>query len=207
MSSRRPRPPDRRRPEEPPFALEADLSAELRAAARRCVLTGGQTGVDTAAALAALGAGLTVHIVYPRGFRQEDGPLTPARREALSGATLHELACPEFRDRTWTCVRLADAVVLIDPVGGDGCQETIRAANHFGRPLLNLAAGPVFFEAESSASALAHRSGLTAWLAVHRPRLLMIAGCRASLLAKDRPDLDLTGQIAAIVADFAKDPG
>ena len=42
------------------------------------MLTGGQTGVDTAAARAALAAGLPVHLVFPCGFRQEDGPLTRA---------------------------------------------------------------------------------------------------------------------------------
>lgn len=171
------------------------------------MLTGGQTGVDTAAAIAALGAGLAVHIVFPRGFRQEDGPLTPARRRALRGATLHELPSPEFSDRTWTCVRTADAVVLIDPAGGDGCQETMRAASHLGRPLLNAAVGAEFFQGESTTPGLAHVSDLSTWLAAHRPRVLMIAGCRASLLANDRPDLDLTGQLAAIVAEFAEQSG
>ena len=51
---------------------------------------------------------------------------------------LHELASPDFRQRTWTCVYLTDAVILLDPAGGDGCQETIRAADHLGRPLLDL---------------------------------------------------------------------
>ncbi len=204
MSSRRPRSPGTRPPDEPSFGPESELRAELRATARPSVLTGGQTGVDTAAAIAALHTGLAVHLVFPRGFRQEDGPLTPARRAALRGATLHELASAEFKYRTWTCVRLADAVVLIDPVGGDGCQETVRAASHFGRPLLSLAAGAEFFQAESNASPLALFSELATWLTAHRPRVLMIAGCRASLLAKERPDLDLTGQLDAIIAEFAK---
>lgn len=103
-----------------------------------CVLTGGQTGVDTLAAQSALRAGLAVHLVFPLGFRQEDGPLTPARRAELSGAILHELASPDFRLRTWTCAYLSDAIILLDPAGGDGCRETIRAATHLGRPLLNL---------------------------------------------------------------------
>ena len=194
MSSRRP----------PSSGLDLDLRAELRATARPCVLTGGQTGVDTVAALAAIGTGLAVQIVFPRGFRQEDGPITPARRRAFRGATLHELPNPEFRYRTWACVQLADAVVLIDPVGGDGCQETTRAASHFGRPLLKLAAGAEFFQAERNASALAALSELATWLTAHRPRVLMIAGCRASLLARDRPDLDLTGQLDAIIVEFAQ---
>lgn len=167
------------------------------------MLTGGQTGVDTAAAIAALDAGLAVHIVFPRGFRQEDGSLTPARRRALHGATLHELPSPDFGDRTRTCVQLADAVVLIDPAGGDGCQETISAASHLARPLLNAAAGAEFLERESNTSGLALFSQLGPWLTANRPHVLMIAGCRASLLQNHRPDLDLTGQLEAIIAEFA----
>ena len=100
------------------------------------VLTGGQTGVDTYAALAALRTGLPVHLVYPSGYRQEDGPLTAARRRRLAGAWLHELGSASFRYRTWTCVYLADAVILLDPAGGSGCRETLRAARKLGRPLL-----------------------------------------------------------------------
>ena len=207
MSSSRPLIPGLRRPDEPPFSREPDLRAKLRANRRPTVLTGGQTGVDTAAAIAALNAGLAAHIVFPRGFRQEDGPITPSRRRALRGAALHELASPEFGYRTWTCVHLADAVVLIDPAGGDGCQETIRAASHFGRPLLNLAAGAEFFQAESNEQGLAFFTEFSAWLTAHRPRVLMIAGCRASLLTKNRPELDLSGQLEAIVAEFAQDRG
>src|SRR5260221_12721749 len=125
------------------------------------VLTGGQTGVDTAAARAALVAGLVVHVVFPCGYRQEDGPITPAGRRALRGAVLHELASPEFGDRTWTCVALADAVILIDPAGGDGCQETIRAAEQLGRPLLNLPArlGPAGPASAGGAGRRAPRTG------------------------------------------------
>ena len=194
MSSSRPPTPEPR----------PDLRASLTADPRPTVLTGGQTGVDTAAAIVALRTGLAVHIVFPRGFRQEDGPLTKARRRALSGATLHELPSPDVRYRTWTCVQLADAVVLLDPAGGEGCQETISAASHLAQPLLNAAAGPDFFERDSNASRLAPSSELGTWLTAHRPHVLMIAGCRASLLRNHRPDLDLTSPLEAIIAEFAK---
>jgi hypothetical protein len=202
LSSRRPPIPRRRPPDEPSFSRELDLRAELGVAPQPTVLTGGQTGVDTAAAIAALNVGLATHLVFPRGLRQEDGQITPARRRALHGATLHELASPEFSYRTWTCVQLADAVVLIDPAGGDGCQETIRAARYFGRPLLSLAPGAEFFQPESNAQGLARFSEFSAWLTAHRPRVLMIAGCRASLLAKNQPELDLNGQLEAIAVKF-----
>jgi hypothetical protein len=145
-------------------------SARLRSTPGLCVLTGGQTGVDTIAAVAALRAGLPLHMLYPRGFRQEDGALTDARRRELDGAELHELASAEFKDRTWACVRAADAVFLIDPAGGDGCKETAVAARKLGRPLLAL-------------TEQADAVEVAAWLAETGASVLMIAGCRGSLLA------------------------
>jgi hypothetical protein len=152
------------------------------------VLTGGQTGVDTYAALAALRAGLPVHLVYPSGYRQEDGPLTAARRRRLAGAGLHELGSASFRYRTWTCVYLADAVILLDPAGGSGCRETARAARKLGRPLLIPAPGQL-------------GAGQTAdWLAAAKARVLMVAGCRASVLASKGKGRGLRADLAVIMA-------
>jgi hypothetical protein len=167
---------------------ERELAGQVRGAAGLCVVTGGQTGVDTAAAQAALAAGLAVHLVFPRGFRQEDGPITDLRRRQLRGAQLHELASAGFRYRTWTVVYLSDAVVLLDPAGGDGCQETARAADRLGRPLLQPGPGPV--------------SGpeLAAWLDEAGARVLAIAGCRASLLAESETSDGVRAQVEQIVA-------
>lgn len=150
---------------------EARLRAELRLTPGITVLTGGQTGVDTLSARAALAAGLPVHVVFPRGFRQEDGPLTPERRAELNGAVLHQLPTTGFARRTRTCVRLADAVLLFDPAGGAGCEETVRAAARLGRPLLDLTGGGDMGRAVLS------------FLRDNRTQVLMFAGCRGSLLA------------------------
>ena len=152
-------------------ADQAALRRLVRTASGLTVLTGGQTGVDTIAARAALRAGLAVHLVFPLGLRQEDGSLTPARRRQVAGARVHELNAASFRARTWACVDLADAVLLLDPAGGTGCRETVRAAAAIGRPLLEPAAG------EPTAADVAH------WLAETAARVLMVAGCRASVLA------------------------
>lgn len=152
------------------------------------VLTGGQTGVDTLAARAALGTGLPVHLVLPFGLRQEDGNLTASRRRALRGASLHQLSSASFRYRTWTVVYLSDAVVLLDPAGGSGCAETALAAERIGRPLISLARGSV-------------ASGdVTAWLAETGCRVLAVAGCRASLLARQHADRWVRTQLAAVMA-------
>ena len=150
---------------------------------RLTVLTGGQTGVDTLAALAALGAGLPVHMVFPRGFRQEDGPLTAARRAALGGAVLHQLASTGFAQRTWTCVSLADAVLLVDPAGGDGCLETVRAADRLERPLLDLTTRLTPPGRDPSGSAGDAGSAVSSFLSANRAQVLMFAGCRGSQLA------------------------
>ncbi len=167
------------------------------------VLTGGQTGVDTYAALAALRAGLAVHLVYPAGCRQEDGPLTAARRRRLAGAALHELGSASFRYRTWTCVYLADAVILLDPAGGAGCRETARAARKLGRPLLNpepgqLSAGQVS-AAQLSAAQLS-AGEIADWLAAKSVHVLMVAGCRASMLASRGKGRGLRADMAVIMA-------
>jgi hypothetical protein len=144
----------------------------VRARAGLTIVTGGQTGVDTCAARAALAAGLPVHLIFPAGLRQEDGDLTPSRREQLAGAVLHELSDASFRYRTWTCVYVSDAVLLLDPAGGSGCEETARAARHLGRPLLS--PQPDLLTADLAAS----------WLAATGARVVLVAGCRASVLKR-----------------------
>ena len=170
------------------LAAESRLRAAVRTGPGLSVLTGGQTGVDTYAALAALRTGLPVHLVYPSGYRQEDGPLTAARRRRLAGAALHEVGSASFRYRTWTCVYLADAVILLDPAGGSGCRETLRAARKLGRPLLIPKPGQL------SASQTAD------WLAAASARVLMVAGCRASVLASKGKGRGLRADLAVIMA-------
>jgi predicted Rossmann fold nucleotide-binding protein DprA/Smf involved in DNA uptake len=169
-------------------AAEQALRGLVRAAPGLTVLTGGQTGVDTYAALAALQAGLPVHLVLPAGYRQEDGPLTPARRRRFAGAILHELSSASFRYRTWTCAYLADAVLLLDPAGGSGCRETVRAATHLGRPLL------------VSRSDAVTASQAADWLASAGARVVMVAGCRATVLASKGKGRGLRTELAEIMA-------
>jgi len=177
-----------------------------RAQAGRCVLTGGQTGVDTLAAQAALKAGLAVHLIFPLGLRQEDGPLTQARRTELAGATVHELGSPDFRLRTWTCSFLSDAIILLDPAGGDGCQETIHAASHLGRPLLDLTSFTEIPMGKNLRELNRLPELIMQWATDNEVRVLMFAGCRASLLAAhgQAPSLRATlDEIASTLATMA----
>lgn len=165
-------------------AEESQLRHLVRAAPGLSVLTGGQTGVDTDAAAAALRAGLRVHLVYPRGLRQEDGSLTAARRRRLTGAVVYELGSASFRYRTWTCAYLADAVLLLDPAGGSGCRETARAARRLGRPLLRAVRPDEL-----------HSAAIEDWLAAAGARVLMVGGCRDSVLLR-QPGADRRVQVA-----------
>jgi len=167
---------------------EEHLRRMVREGQGLTVLTGGQTGVDSYAALAALRAGLAVHLVFPRGYRQEDASLTPARRGRLTGAVFHELDSASFRYRTWTCAYLADVVLLLDPAGGAGCRETARAAKRLGRPLLAPKVGEI------------RANQVAAWLAETGARVLMVAGCRASVLAGHGKGRGLRADLTAIMA-------
>ena len=179
--------------EAPATDLDLPADLELRAKLRRMpgitVLTGGQTGVDTLAARAALAVGLPVHMVFPHGFGQEDGPLTPERRAELHGAVLHQLVSTGFAQRTWICVSLADVVLLLDPVGGDGCQETLRAADRLGRPLLDLTVRSSGVGGAVSGGDVG--TAVRTFIRANGAQVLMIAGCRGSLLA---------GQVGAVRA-------
>ena len=180
--------------------LRADFRAELRLTPGITVLTGGQTGVDTLAAGAALAAGLPVHVVFPHGFRQEDGPLTPDRRAELHGAVLHQLASTGFARRTWTCVSLADAVLLVDPAGGAGCEETVRAAARLGRPLLDLTVRPSTGPGLPGDGDLGR--AVRSFLGDNKSHVLMIAGCRGSLLASQAGDVRTQlGTVAAALRE------
>jgi predicted Rossmann-fold nucleotide-binding protein len=165
------------------------VRAALRAEPGLVVLTGGQTGVDTLAARAGLAAGLSVHLAFPRGMRQEDGPVTTSRLEELRGAVLHELLVSEFAERTWACVGLADAVMLIDPAGGDGCAETVTAARQLGRPVLELTSF-------ATGSAWGAGEAVRTFMSENSPEVLLLAGCRGSLLAATR--------MTDVVADVAQ---
>jgi Circularly permutated YpsA SLOG family len=169
-------------------AMERDLRLLLRSEPGLTVVTGGQTGVDTYAARAALRAGLAVHLVFPRGYRQEDGRLTTERRGQVSGAVLHELNSASFRYRTWTCAYVADVIVLLDPAGGAGCRETARAARKLGRPLLSPWPGELI------------SADVDGWLARTGARVLMVAGCRGSLLASRGKERAAEGDLAVLMA-------
>lgn len=131
------------------------------------IVSGGQTGADRAALDAALELGIEVGGWVPRGRRAEDGRI-PARYPGLVETESEDPAL-----RTARNVRDADATLLVShgPLAG-GSALTRRCAQELGRPCLHLD-----LDAESLADAVQR---LRAWLAERAPRVLNVAGPRAS---------------------------
>ena len=92
-------------------------------------------------------------------------------------------------------------MILIDPAGGDGCEETIRAAERLGRPLLNLSAGvgPAR-RASCRAARTAVAPAVSDFLSRNRTQVLMIAGCRGSLLASQHKTAEVKTEAKVIAA-------
>ncbi|MBT8442390.1 MAG: putative molybdenum carrier protein [Gammaproteobacteria bacterium] len=131
------------------------------------IVSGGQTGADRAALDAALEVGLEIGGWVPRGRRAEDG-VVPGRY-----AGLVETEDDAYEARTELNVRDSDATAIFcfgEPAGG--AAFTVDCARRIGKPLLILD--------------LRHCSGdeaaerMRAWLDATGPRVLNIAGPRAS---------------------------
>lgn len=127
------------------------------------LVSGGQTGADRAALDWALDHGMACGGWCPRGRRAEDGPLDA--RYPLS-----ETPSADYRQRTDWNVRDSDATVIFSlsrRLSG-GSRETRECARRRRKPCLHLTPG-------ADAPRL-----LRAFLQAHRPRVLNVAGPRAS---------------------------
>src|SRR5688572_24777711 len=135
----------------------------------RTVLSGGQTGVDRAALLAATSAGLEVGGWCPPGRAAEDGRI-PTDFPLKETPTDHSPRAPETPRslRTEWNVRDADATLVLAPreqVNDAGTSLTVRFASEYGRPAL------VYDPADDHAA-----SSIIEWLATHDVHTLNVAG-------------------------------
>ena len=131
------------------------------------IVSGGQTGADRAALDAARELGIGTGGWLPRGRRAEDGRLP----ESYPGMIETESENPAVR--TERNVRDSDATLIVShgPLRG-GSALTLQCAGALGRPCLHLDLG-----AQGRAAA---EPALREWLAERRPRVLNVAGPRAS---------------------------
>jgi len=131
------------------------------------IVTGGQTGADRAALDVAVELGLSTGGWIPRGRRAEDGAV-PERYDCLV-----EADSDAYDHRTELNVRDSDAtVVFAFGAPGGGSALTARLARELGKPLLTLDLERCSFDEAVEQ--------LASWLAEARPRVLHVAGPRAS---------------------------
>ena len=130
------------------------------------IVSGGQTGADRAALDAAMAVGMPHGGWVPLGRRAEDGPIS--RRYRLRQTRSYN---PAVRTR-WN-VRDSDATLIFShgPLTG-GSALTLTFAQRLGKPVLH-----VDFSRDTNSAA---RRRITRWLLRHRPKVLNIAGPRAS---------------------------
>jgi Circularly permutated YpsA SLOG family len=131
------------------------------------IISGGQTGADRAALDVALESGLESGGWVPRGRLAEDGRISNRYPKLVETET------PDHAERTRRNVRDADATVIVShgPLGG-GSQLTLEEAQRQQKPVLHLDVRAL------GATIAAER--LRAWFEAGRPRVLNVAGPRAS---------------------------
>lgn len=95
----------------------------------RKVISGGQTGADTAGLLCARVLGLETGGTAPKGFRTEVGP-----NPELAELGLIESASEFYPSRTRANVMEADATLWFGNTGSPGFVCTARAARQLNRP-------------------------------------------------------------------------
>lgn len=97
----------------------------------RKIISGGQTGADQGALMAAVELGLETGGWIPQGWRTEKG-----REEWLSRMGL--IQTPEFTypKRTEHNVKAADATFLFGNAKSPGCKLTLNLCRDYGKPYL-----------------------------------------------------------------------
>jgi len=129
------------------------------------IVSGGQTGADQGALIAALAAGIETGGWAPLGWRTEDGP-------APWLADLGLIECPEpgYRARTRANARDSDATIWFGMVGTPGYKATMEAARDFAKAHMVVTAK------------LTSPRHVVGWLEAHPYiRTLNVAGNRESL--------------------------
>lgn len=127
------------------------------------IVSGGQTGVDRAALDVALELGLPCGGWCPKGRRAEDGPIPPRY-------PLRETPSDEYAQRTEWNVRDSDGTLVLT-VGPptEGTAFTVGVAARLHKPCLVV-----------DLAELMHMDSIRSWLAMHRIKMLNVAGPRES---------------------------
>ena len=132
----------------------------------RKIISGGQTGADFGALMAARDLGIPTGGYAPCGYMTEVGP----QPEVLMSYGLEALKSSSYGVRTCRCVASSDATVIVGDLGSPGSQLTWRAAREAAKQRHHV---------DPSDPGAAAR--LRAWLNEHKPEVLNVAGNRESV--------------------------
>lgn len=126
------------------------------------VISGGQTGADRAALVAARAAGIATGGWMPKGFRAADGP----RPEFARLYGLREHASPHYPPRTALNVKESDATLrFATDWDSPGERLTLAFCARYGRPHFDVTPGGSTTPAD-----------VAAWLVANNVRVLNVAG-------------------------------
>lgn len=133
------------------------------------ILSGGQTGVDRAALDVALEIGIPIGGHLPRGRKDENGDVLPEDRYV----GMQETDTDDVNVRTELNVQNSDATLIFSHgLLFGGSEYTDRMARQHGKPCLHVD----FSVNDADQAALLVKS----WLSETQPRILNVAGPRAS---------------------------
>jgi hypothetical protein len=122
------------------------------------IISGGQTGADLGALVAAKRLGLDTGGTAPKGYRTDAGP----QPDVLRGFGLIEHPSSAYPPRTVCNVRDSDATVLFGILTSPGCALTKRLCEQYRKPYLE---NPLAVE-------------LRRWVLVNQVTVLNVAGNR-----------------------------
>lgn len=118
---------------------EGHFYDELRLSPSPCIISGGQSGVDSVALLAASFLGLPAFSIMPENERREGESIEEFQRKTKSIFRRIQLASESYRFRTYANVYFSDVTVIYDFLGkSEGTLATLDACKELNRPFLLL---------------------------------------------------------------------
>lgn len=151
---------------------DSDLDENLRGDRPACVISGGQTGADRGALIAAAVLGYRHGGFVPKGRLAEDGRVP-------DGFLMEELETADYPTRTRANIEYADATLVFTyGMMTPGTSLTLKTLQELGKPSLHVTlprSGAKDVEQLRKAA-----TGVRGWIREQRPRILNVAGSRES---------------------------
>jgi hypothetical protein len=135
------------------------------------IISGGQTGADQGALLAARELGIETGGTAPQGWLTEEGP----RETLLRGFGLVECDDAAYSARTRANVINSDGTLLVGQHETGGSALTFQLARELGKPVFN-----VEYPGEGAPSSTVDIEGFRLWLEENNIVTLNVAGNRES---------------------------